>query len=310
MPLKKSNTKTAASTAAGLKKASSASGKKKKNTSKKTTHAASPKRKKSTVKSVRSVQIITSEKVIETSVLPQTTEENEYCIAPQETHPDTFHLKSIWNDYIGCFKKYAQFGGRASQHEFTSFFIVNFIIVALLTALTATSPFVYLLPILSGSAVFTPFYGLIVPNMQMYLFSEMESSYSLFFVSLFLVYGLLSFIPAWSLAIRRAHDSGFNGIQFWGAFGAIILSLCNILSPLTFLTFNMLFMLYWLTDYLFLLFKKGNIGPNKYDTAPSNNWLKGIFIGIIGLMIYAPAIWMLVVELLTNNDNIRYFWPF
>lgn len=86
------------------------------------------------------------------------------------------------NYYVACFKKYADFNGRATRSEYWYFALFNMIIVVLCVVLIA---------------IITSVNGSNVINIIIY--------------SLLMAYGLATLIPSLAVAVRRMHDLGKSG---------------------------------------------------------------------------------------------------
>jgi len=75
-------------------------------------------------------------------------------------------------------------------------------------------------------------------------------SFNILFGTFFLIIGLSIFVLTWSICVRRIHDVGKPVWKY------IILLIIPITDPFVF---------------LYLLFKKGGAGPNKYGESPKIN---------------------------------------
>ncbi|MCL2064834.1 MAG: DUF805 domain-containing protein [Candidatus Cloacimonetes bacterium] len=103
-----------------------------------------------------------------------------------------------WEYYLKCFRKYFSFGGRASRKEFWSFFCINILILILLNIIKVPlNKFNINILNLSGG----------LGNILFYLY----------------LYDAI--IPTFAVGIRRMHDIGRSGINFflpyWGLFLAL-----------------------------------------------------------------------------------------
>jgi uncharacterized membrane protein YhaH (DUF805 family) len=97
----------------------------------------------------------------------------------------------MWNYYVGVFKKFAMFSGRASRAEFWYFFLMHIIIIFVLALVGV---------IVLGEEVANLLVGL---------------------------YSLVAFIPTLAVEVRRLHDIGKSGlwilISFIPVIGPIVL---------------------------------------------------------------------------------------
>lgn len=163
-------------------------------------------------------------------------------------------FNSIFTYYVGCFRKYAHLGGRASRMEFFSFFVINFFVTLILGWLGWNFP-----PLMVLS----------------------------------LAYGIFAFTPFWAVATRRFHDSGHSGwllllaviLFFGGSLGAFFFKYQpGGLLPMYGLVALMLLAFAYI---VFILFKKGDALPNEYDTVPSHPYRDGAILILIICLYYA-----------------------
>jgi uncharacterized membrane protein YhaH (DUF805 family) len=106
------------------------------------------------------------------------------------------------NYYIGVWKKFAEFSGRAGRAEYWWFFLVNLLIVTALSMLDAG------LAMAMGADTAT--FSILVP-----------------------IYSLAVLIPALAVTVRRLHDTNHSG--WW-----VLLSLIPLIGPLVLLIFLIL----------------------------------------------------------------------
>jgi uncharacterized membrane protein YhaH (DUF805 family) len=104
--------------------------------------------------------------------------------------------------YIGCFRKYADFSGRARRKEYWMFFLFNVLIWAIGFCLVA---------VLGGGNVSGggAFNGGLNPL-------------AAFIYLLLVLYGLASLVPGLAVTVRRLHDTGRSGWWWFISFVPII----------------------------------------------------------------------------------------
>ena len=85
--------------------------------------------------------------------------------------------KNLWEYFIGCFKKYAVFQGRARRKEYWGFFLFYFI------------------------------FGIIASILDMMIFGSQFSDYGVIYI----IWTLATIIPNLSVCVRRYHDCNKSG---------------------------------------------------------------------------------------------------
>jgi len=107
--------------------------------------------------------------------------------------------------YLVCWKKYADFSGRARRKEYWTFFLFNYVAGLVPSLLSA------LLTVAAGKKVISP---------------EALTAGQFVLTGVIILYSLATIIPTLAVSVRRLHDTGRNG---WHLF------LLGILPPLVFL---------------------------------------------------------------------------
>lgn len=172
----------------------------------------------------------------------------------------------VLNYYVGCFRKYACLGGRASRMEFFSFFIINFLIGSVLSYL---------------------------------------GGMSLHFWGLSILYSIVAFTPFCAVLTRRVHDINHSGWTLLFSIISIFISIIGasefvMMSDSSFFVYVCLAIIFLVFAYLvFLLFKRGNKLPNKYDTTPSHPYRDGVILVLFICLYYGLGFYVL----LSSNQN-------
>jgi len=147
--------------------------------------------------------------------------------------PQSDHSMFGW--YAAVLKKYADFSGRARRKEYWMFYLCNFLISIIPTAII----YYYL---------FTDFFNNINYNTESAGYMPTVNLGALFYICiiLLLVYGLAVFLPSIAVVVRRLHDIGKSGVWYFIAFVPYIGGI-------------------WL---LVLMVTAGTVGPNQYGNDP------------------------------------------
>lgn len=102
-------------------------------------------------------------------------------------------MNSYLQDYLGCWKKFAVFTGRASVREYWTFTLID-------------------------SAIE---FGLLLPNFMQTMHAAVHhlpaphSGYAYVLGLLCDLYGFASFLPSIAVMVRRYHDTGRSGWWYW-----------------------------------------------------------------------------------------------
>lgn len=103
--------------------------------------------------------------------------------------------------YLYCFRKFFTFSGRASRTEYWSFTIINMIIIGIFYWISySIDPW--------------PAEDQPVP--------QNSSPLAIFFGILYLIYCFVTFLPMWSVTVRRLHDRDHTGLWVLGSFIPIL----------------------------------------------------------------------------------------
>lgn len=135
------------------------------------------------------------------------------------------------------FKRYAQFSGRSRRMEFWSFFLLNFIVQAVLYGITMSTMD---LSALASNAN---------PEDVMAIYGQMFSGVGM----LIPLYGLATFIPNLAVNVRRLHDRDMSGWWLLGLFIGVVIPIINFIAGIA---------------YLVLMFLPGTVGPNRFGEDP------------------------------------------
>jgi uncharacterized membrane protein YhaH (DUF805 family) len=140
------------------------------------------------------------------------TPQYQYQIPPiYPFYPQPVPSESAFSLYLGCFKKYAQFQGRARRSEYWFFCLFHMLAIFALTILgiAIMVPF-------ARNPGFGKFLGLIVAG----------------------IYFVVGIIPSLSVLTRRLHDTGRSGT--WAVFFAIgsIIPLINLIATIVHIVFT------------------------------------------------------------------------
>lgn len=136
--------------------------------------------------------------------------------------------------YLGAFRKFATFSGRARRKEYGWFLVFNFIV------------------------------GIIISVVDFLAFGNSDGFFSL-------IYTLVVFIPGLAVLVRRLHDFGKSGWYFLAMifipvfvfiFGFLFIKVSEALSVFI-STLGVALFLYY---YFLLIFKKGDEGENAYGS--------------------------------------------
>ena len=114
----------------------------------------------------------------------------------------------VGKNYVDVITKYyADFGGRAGQSEFWLFYLVHYVIIAIIAIVGAQIPHPK-----SGPLGFIPL-GIFIP---------------------YAIYSLATTLPSLAVTIRQLHDAGYSGWFFFVSFfpfvGGIILTVLLVLK--------------------------------------------------------------------------------
>lgn len=138
--------------------------------------------------------------------------------------------------YLGAFRKFATFSGRARRKEYGWFLVFNFIV------------------------------GIIISVVDFLAFGDSDGFFSL-------IYALVVFIPGLAVLVRRLHDFGKSG---WFVlviiFAPTIALIVGLLFIQTSKELGMLFLIIALALFFYFvflpIFKKGDEGENAYGSDP------------------------------------------
>lgn len=138
--------------------------------------------------------------------------------------------------YLGAFRKFATFSGRARRKEYGWFCVFSFIV------------------------------GLILGIIDVLVFGDADGMFSS-------IYGLVVFIPSLALLVRRVHDFGKSG---WFVLVIIFAPTIALIVSLLFIQrskeLGMLFLVIALALFFYFIFlpifKKGDEGENAYGSDP------------------------------------------
>ena len=138
--------------------------------------------------------------------------------------------------YLGAFRKFATFSGRARRKEYGWFCVFNFIV------------------------------SLILGIIDVLVFGDADGIFGS-------IYGLVIFIPSLALLVRRVHDFGKSG---WFVlviiFAPTIALIVGLLFIQTSKELGMLFLIIALALFFYFvflpIFKKGDEGENAYGSDP------------------------------------------
>ncbi|WP_024962731.1 DUF805 domain-containing protein [Campylobacter ureolyticus] len=138
--------------------------------------------------------------------------------------------------YLGAFRKFATFSGRARRKEYSWFLVFNFIV------------------------------GIIISVVDFLAFGDSDGFFSL-------IYALVVFIPGLAVLVRRLHDFGKSG---WFVlviiFAPTIALIVGLLFIQTSKELGMLFLIIALALFFYFvflpIFKKGDEGENAYGSDP------------------------------------------
>lgn len=138
--------------------------------------------------------------------------------------------------YLGAFRKFATFIGRARRKEYGWFLVFNFIV------------------------------GIIISVVDFLAFGDSDGFFSL-------IYALVVFIPGLAVLVRRLHDFGKSG---WFVLVIIFAPTIALIVSLLFIQrskeLGMLFLVIALALFFYFIFlpifKKGDEGENAYGSDP------------------------------------------
>ncbi|WP_304339058.1 DUF805 domain-containing protein [Campylobacter ureolyticus] len=144
--------------------------------------------------------------------------------------------------YLGAFRKFATFSGRARRKEYSWFLVFNFIV------------------------------GIIISVIDFLAFGDSDEIFSL-------IYALIAFIPGLAVFVRRLHDFGKSGwfvlVMVFVPLTTLIIAIFlaqidenSITQSATILFFVISVLLFIYYFYYLPIFEKGNIGENAYGSDP------------------------------------------
>ena len=136
--------------------------------------------------------------------------------------------------YLGAFRKFATFSGRARRKEYGWFCVFSFIV------------------------------GLILGIIDVLVFGDVDGMFSS-------IYGLVVFIPSLALLVRRVHDFGKSGwfvlVMIFAPFISFVIA--GFLGESSLADLFIIIGLALFIYFIFLpIFKKGDEGENAYGSDP------------------------------------------
>lgn len=145
-------------------------------------------------------------------------------------------MNYFYEYYLGAFRKFTTFSGRARRKEYGWFCVFSFIV------------------------------GLILGIIDVLVFGDADGMFSS-------IYGLVVFIPSLALLVRRVHDFGKSG---WFVLVIIFAPTIALIVALLFIQtskeLGMLFLVIALALFFYFIFlpifKKGDKGENAYGSDP------------------------------------------
>jgi uncharacterized membrane protein YhaH (DUF805 family) len=137
------------------------------------------------------------------------------------------------------FKRYAQFSGRSRRMEYWSFFLLIFLVQAVLYA------------IMFGTTDMSSMMANTDPANVMAVYGQMFSGIGI----LIPLFGLATFIPNLAVNVRRLHDRNMSGWFLLLFFVLMLIPLVGFIVAI---------------GYLVLMFLPGTPGPNKYGADPKD----------------------------------------
>ncbi len=158
--------------------------------------------------------------------------------------------RNIFNNFISCLHKYFQFSGRSDRYEFISFFLMNLLIGIILGVAIMASTAIQMNGLVVLSAIFVSI-ALVIPYLSLVSRRMHDVGKSFWWVFIWpFVLGFVLFIFAVAFAFIQYSNIDFPG---FAALRAIIFILGG------FLLGGYPFFL-----SIYLIFKKGTEGSNKY----------------------------------------------